>query len=162
MIVIMGAVSQSAFVFAQDESSFNNSGLKIPRFVTLSKDKVFVRTGPGLRYPIKWVYKKQGLPIEIIQEFDTWRKIRDVDGEEGWVHQALLSGRRNALVTAEKGGLMVRKPVTGARPVALLEPKVIFSIEECSGAWCAGSADGFEGWIERKSLWGVYAEEELD
>lgn len=149
-------------VSAQDEDAYNNSGLKIPRFVTLSKDKVFVRSGPGLRYPIKWVFKKQGLPIEIVQEFDTWRKVRDFEGEEGWIHQALLSGKRNAIVKAEKGGLLVRKPVTDARPVALLEDKVLFDIDQCSGAWCAGEADGFKGWIERKSLWGVYADEELD
>lgn len=162
MVLIMGVFIHSVPALAVEPDAYNNTGLKIPRFVSLSKNKVFVRTGPGLRYPIKWVFKKQGLPIEIIQEFDTWRKIRDVDGDEGWVHQALLTGKRNALVIAEKGGLLVRKPVTDARPVALLEPKVLFYIEECSGAWCLGETDGFEGWIERKSLWGVYENEELD
>ena len=76
---------------AQDEL-YDNSGLPIPRFVTLRSDKVFVRTGPGVRYPIKWVFQKENLPVEVIQEFDTWRQIRDRDGEEGWIHQSLLSG----------------------------------------------------------------------
>ena len=57
--------------------------MPIPRFVSLRSDKVFARTGPALRYPIKWVYVRSGMPIEIIQEFDTWRKVRDIKGEEG-------------------------------------------------------------------------------
>jgi SH3-like domain-containing protein len=162
MVLVLGVSLGVSGTLAQETDPFKSSGLKIPRFVTLAKDKVFLRTGPGLRYPIKWVYKRQGLPIEVIQEFDTWRKVRDIEGDEGWVHQALLSGRRNAVVTEEKGALLVRKPVTGARPVALLEPDVVITLEHCSGAWCSGSADGFDGWIERKSLWGVYEDEELD
>ena len=75
----------------------SSSGLPIPRFVSLSADKVFVRTGPALRYPIKWVYQRENMPVEIIQEFDTWRKIRDMDGDDGWVHQSLLSARTPAI-----------------------------------------------------------------
>ena len=147
---------------ALDESAYNNSGLSIPRFVSLKSDKVFVRTGPALRYPIKWVFIKEGLPVEIVQEFDTWRKIRDLDGEEGWVHQSLISGTRNALVIREKGGVLVRKPTFGARVLAMLEPKVIVSLGQCSGAWCAVEAGDYKGWMTRKSLWGVYQDEELD
>lgn len=147
---------------ALDESAYNNSGLPLPRFVSLRSDKVFVRTGPALRYPIKWIFTKEGLPVEIIQEFDTWRKIRDLDAQEGWVHQSLLSGKRTALVTAEKGALLVRKPVTNARPVVLLEPNVTVALSQCSGGWCVAESEGYKGWIEKKSLWGVYADEELD
>ena len=68
--------------------------MPIPRFVSMRGDQVFARTGPGTRYPIKWVFQRKNLPVEIVQEFDTWRKIRDIDGEEGWVHQSLLSGKR--------------------------------------------------------------------
>ena len=135
---------------ADSKDVFNNSGLEIPRFVSLKDSKVFVRSGPGLRYPIKWVFKKEGLPVEIVQEFDTWRKIRDNEGEEGWVHQTLLSGSRKALIAEEKGAILVRKPVTGAKPVAVLEPNVLIALTQCSGAWCSGEANGFKGWIEKK------------
>lgn len=144
------------------EDVFNQSGLPIPRFVSLRSNKVFVRTGPALRYPIKWIYVKEGLPIEIIQEFDTWRKIRDLEGEEGWIHQSLLSGKRKALVNTEKDAYLFRKPVNEAKHVAMLEPRVIVGLKECSGAWCSIEVSGFKGWIEKKSLWGVYEAEELD
>lgn len=162
VLILMGVLSNVSMAQAQESTAFNNSGLPIPRFVTISSDKVFVRTGPAVRYPIKWVFIKDGLPVEIMQEFDTWRKIRDQDGQEGWIHQSLLSGKRNALVIGEENAILTRKPVTDARPVAMLEPKVLVGVKECSGAWCLVATDGYEGWIERKSLWGIYADEELD
>ncbi len=149
-------------VYAQGQEVFNQSGLPIPRFVSLRSDKVFVRTGPALRYPIKWIFTKENLPVEVVQEFDTWRKIRDNEGAEGWIHQSLLSGKRFAIVTAEKGAYLMRKPVSDARPVVMLEPKVVIALESCSGAWCSAETNGFKGWIEKKLLWGVYDDEELD
>ncbi len=148
--------------FAVDGSAYDNSGLPIPRFVSLRSEKVFVRTGPALRYPIKWIFVKEGLPVEVLQEFDTWRKIRDVDGAVGWIHQSLLSGKRNAIVIEKNEAYLVRKPVTGSQRVALLEPNVTVVLEQCSGAWCEVEAHDYEGWIEKKALWGIYEDEELD
>jgi SH3-like domain-containing protein len=151
---------------AQSESlegvAKTSSGLPIPRFVTLAAEKVFVRTGPALRYPIKWVYQRERLPVEIIQEFDTWRKIRDMDGDDGWVHQSLLSGDRSAIVKGE-GNVGVRKEAQAdSRIVAYLEPTVITALEACHGAWCEIKADGYEGFVERKFLWGIYDSEDFD
>ena len=75
------------------------TGLRVPRFVSMNSSKVNVRAGPGTRYPIKWVFQRKTLPVQIIAESDTWRKIRDFEGIEGWVHQRMLSGRRRAVVT---------------------------------------------------------------
>jgi len=74
------------------------SGLPVPRFVSLKASRVNVRIGPGEDYKIAWVFTRPGLPIEIIQEYDTWRRIRDSDGTVGWVFQSLLSGKRTAVV----------------------------------------------------------------
>lgn len=140
----------------------SSSGLPIPRFVSLAADKVFVRTGPALRYPIKWVYQRQNLPVEIVQEFDTWRKIRDMDGDDGWVHQSLLSGDRYAIVKGEVN-LAVRKAATeNSRITSFYEPNVVASVAACKGAWCRIRSDGFEGWAERKFLWGIYDSEDFD
>lgn len=139
-----------------------SSGLPIPRFVSLASDKVFVRTGPALRYPIKWVYSREHMPVEIVQEFDTWRKIRDMDGDDGWIHQSLLSGDRSIVVKGE-GNLPVRKsPAPESRIIAYLEPKVVAMAEECEGAWCRLTSEGYNGWAERKFLWGIYDSEDFD
>ena len=143
---------------------FNNSGLPLPRFISFSSNKVFMRTGPGLRYPIRWIYTKKGLPIEVMQEFDTWRKIRDYEGEEGWVHQSLLSGKRTAIVQTEKNkpAALMKKPDLMAKPVAMIESKVVIPLEECGKDWCKTEIQGFDGWIEKKFIWGVYAGSEFD
>src|SRR5690606_27195122 len=73
------------------------SGLPLPRFVSLKSSRVNMRVGPGVNYAVDWMYLKSGLPMEIIQEYDNWRKVRDADGAEGWINQALLSGRRTGI-----------------------------------------------------------------
>ncbi|MDP7625068.1 MAG: SH3 domain-containing protein, partial [Rhodospirillales bacterium] len=69
------------------------TGKPLPRFVSLRADEVNLRTGPGVRYPVDWVYQRKNLPVEVIAEFGTWRKVRDVQGSQGWIHQSLLSSR---------------------------------------------------------------------
>lgn len=140
----------------------SSSGLPIPRFVSLSSEKVFVRTGPALRYPIKWVYQRESLPVEVIQEFDTWRKIRDMDSDAGWVHQSLLSGERTGVVKGEANLAVRRQPEEGGAIQAYLEPNVVVFIENCQGQWCQVASQGYDGWAERKFLWGIYDTEDFD
>ncbi len=135
------------------------SGLPIPRFVSLKSDKVHLRVGPGKDYPIEWIYTKRGLPVEIIAEYDVWRKIRDHQGTEGWVHQQRLSGRRMAITTAEKQPL--RRAEDAKAPVlAEIEQGVVTRILECDAAWCRIEVSGFRGWTQRTGLWGIYPSEQ--
>ena len=81
----------SGLVFGSPHHSDAESGLPIPRFVSLKDDRVFARAGPGNQYPINWVYLRKGFPVEVVDEFDHWRLIRDVDNVEGWIHSVMLS-----------------------------------------------------------------------
>ncbi len=134
------------------------TGLPIPRYVTLRAKEVNVRAGPGARYPIEWVYQRPNLPVEVIAEFDTWRKIRDSDGVEGWVHQQMLSGRRTVVVIGGER-LLRRRPEPSAPPVARLEPGVVAWLEGCQREWCEIDVAGLDGWIQRAHVWGVRADE---
>lgn len=148
---------------AQDAvPSFRDTALKLPRFAALQGEKTYVRSGPGLKYPIKWIFKKRGLPVEIVQEFDGWRKIRDWEGGEGWVHQSLLSGNRTALIQSDMMVPLRRSASLDARMIARLEPMVVVSIEECTPAWCRVATQGFRGWAQRNFLWGIYEDEEFN
>ncbi len=151
---------------ADKKEVFSSTGLPIPRFVSLSKETTNVRAGPGQQYPIRWAYKKQGLPVEVILEYDHWRKIRDHEGSEGWVYKTLLSGRRTALI---RGTEIVqaydRNPVKyprKAKVVMGLEPFSLVSINTCEGELCFIEVSNLSGWIERNSLWGVYEAEKFD
>jgi SH3-like domain-containing protein len=147
----------SATAAAEDDK---NPQLPVPRFVTLGTDAVNLRTGPGLRYPIKLVITKDGLPVEVIREFDTWRQIRDIDGDEGWVLKTMLSGKR-AVTVKGRVQTLLKDPAEGSGPVARLEPGVIAELKTCRAEWCKISAAGYSGWMKRANLWGVYADEKF-
>jgi SH3-like domain-containing protein len=138
------------------------SGLPIPRFATLKSDEVNVRTGPGPRYPIDWVFKRKGMPVEIVAEFENWRKIRDWQGANGWVYQGLLTGKRSFVVPTKTANLY-RTPALAADVVAKLEPEVTGEIRSCTGEWCRVKVSGgVTGWLERTEIWGVYKSEPIN
>src|SRR5688572_22232209 len=149
-----GAVLAAAEADAPDEQVAGKpDGLPLPRFVSLRADSVNLRVGPSARYPIEWIYVRRDLPVEIIAEFDTWRRIRDPAGTEGWVHSSMLSGRRTAVVTGDIRPLLrtMEKADVKADLVASLEPGVVVSIERCpqgAGA-CRVEVDGLDGWLSR-------------
>lgn len=171
-ILVVAIGLSSAPAIAQSDSGsaavkVGSSGLPIPRFVSLKSARVNLRVGPGTSYAVDWMYLKAGLPVEIIQEFDNWRRIRDVDGTEGWVNQALLSGTRTAIVSPWLQGKETTLPVfasrdINARRVADVEPGVTGQVKECDGAWCLMRFGTHEGWIEQGMIWGVYPGEVFD
>lgn len=160
MTVLAGGIGISQA--GEAPPAFRSTAFPLPRFVSLSSDEVFVRSGPGSRYPVKWVYRKKGLPVEVILEYEVWRKIKDPDGETGWVHQSLISGKRTAIITgAEKVGLF-QKPKDDGYKTAMLEPRVVTDVEVCEEKWCRVSISGYKGWVPKTNLWGVYDKETID
>jgi SH3-like domain-containing protein len=140
------------------------SGLPLPRFVSLKAEKVNVRRGPSSDHAVAWVFQRKGMPVEIVAEFENWRRIRDSDGEEGWILQNMLSGKRTAAVAPWRRGqtMSLYQSAGGGGMVARLQADVIGEIEACTGEWCRISAGGYEGWIEQTMLWGVYPGESVD
>lgn len=146
------------------------SGLPVPRFVSLKADQVNLRAGPGRDYPTAWVYKRAGLPLEIVKEFDVWREVRDADGTQGWIIQSLLSSRRTALILPwelKKGekppqAALHKTGSESAAAVAMVEAGVIADILSCDGDWCRVTVDRFRGYIEQNKLWGVYQGERVN
>lgn len=140
-----------------------SSGLPLPRYVSLKTSPINMRAGPGIRYPIEWVYQRASLPVEVIAEFDTWRRIRDPEGIEGWVHQSMLSGARKGLIVGARRTLRASATLTAA-PVAYLDPDVIVDIEHCPAdkAFCEVSVSGITGWLPREYVTGIYLTETID
>ena len=160
-VMILAALAGTA----QAEATGPASGLPVPRFVSLKADKVNMHIGPAKTYEVKWVYQRAGLPVEIIAEFETWRRIRDADGSDGWVYHSLLSGRRTGMVIAKSKDELVpvyEKADVESAVVAKLEPGVIGSVKRCDAGWCSIAGRGFEGWIRQVRLWGVYPNEKVE
>lgn len=136
------------------------SGLILPRFVSLATDKAYMRTGPGQRYPILWVYRLEDWPFEVTAEYGPWRKLSDPDGVVGWMHVNLLSGRRTGVITGEVRTLYDRAD-RDSRPVLRAEPGVIVTVEQCEDAWCQVRMAGRKAWLPRDHFWGTYKGERI-
>lgn len=137
------------------------SGLPLPRFVSIQGDKVNLRTGPGVRYPVAWVFVRANLPVLVTLEFENWRKVRDLDGAEGWVHRSLLTGRRHAVVTGQLR-LLHREPRPDSPAILRAEPGVIGRLLACREGWCRMEIDEVTGWLRKAHLFGALAGERFE
>lgn len=157
--VILPAAAQEDNVTKQGRVS----GLSIPRFVSLRTDPVNMRTGPGIRYPVTWVYQRRTLPVEVTDEFDTWRRVRDPDGAEGWVHQSMLSGQRTGVFNGPVSPLYKGSTLSSA-VIAQVSPGVLLTVDRCPRQvdFCLVEVGDKKGWLKRGLFWGLYEDEIIE
>ena len=161
------ALFMSPAVAAETERVSATSGLPTPRFASIKSERVNVRAGPTRDTDINWVYTRAGLPVEIIDEYYNWRRIRDSQGSEGWVLHSMLSGKRTGLVVPAAKGVddfvAIRASADLKSSVtARLQSGVLATVKHCDGRWCRITGAGFDGWIEQPRLWGVYRDEKVE
>ena len=103
-------------------SVWAKSTSETPYYASIKADEANVRTGPSIRYPIQWIYKKENWPVKVTATFERWRKINDIDGEAGWMHESLLTGRRNAIIQSNGVQEIYRLPILTSAVVMALQP----------------------------------------
>lgn len=140
-------------------NAFASEKLPVPRFVSIKSSEVNVRAGPNTRYPLKFVIIKKNEPVEVIAEFEQWRKIRDRFGDDGWVHESMLGGKRHAVVKSAQNEPIYDDPNINSEKLVILESGVYVDILKCSEDWCRVKIADFKGWIDKRLLWGVYTNE---
>lgn len=133
--------------------------ISLPRFGVLRFTAVNMRTGPGTRYPITWVYRRTNLPVEVISLFDTWYRIRDYEGTEGWVHKTQIKMQRRGMITGNKPHDIHASADANAAVTAHLMPNVLFNIQSCTKDWCLTRGDDFKGYLRKDEFFGAYANE---
>ena len=134
------------------------TNLPIPRFVSLKAEEGNVRRGPSLSHRIDWVFTRRNMPLEITGEYGHWRRVRDRDGQGGWVHYSLLSGVRHVIVEQDMTPLLI-KPDPESPVNAMAESGVIARLESCGLYWCRIAAGGNRGWVEKRKIWGIRPDE---
>ncbi|MBP5343581.1 MAG: hypothetical protein J6Y85_00685 [Alphaproteobacteria bacterium] len=127
-------------------------------FASLKVDKVNLRTGPGERFPIQWVYQEKHYPVEVLDSFDIWRQIREQDGTIGWVNEKMLSKERYVVIQEEEK--LLDAPSVSGRVIAYVQPGVIAKIHSCpSGDFCrlrfVYEDKKIEGWFPKRFVWGL-------
>jgi SH3-like domain-containing protein len=133
--------------------------LPVPRYVSIKFDEINARTGPEKDCPIEWVFIKKGEPVEVVAEYDQWRKIRDMHDEGGWVHSSVISGKRSIIFVANNTMPLLDAPGKYDQIVAKIAPQLRCDLLKCEQEWCKVSCKSYKGWIARKFLWGVYPDE---
>jgi SH3-like domain-containing protein len=134
---------------------------KPPYFASIAADRARMRTGPGKQYPANWLYKREDLPIKVIDIYGEWRKIEDPDGTQGWMQVNLLSDTRTAMV---KGAVLPMRDVPrfNGRINWRAAPGVVGRISRCSNGWCYFDVRGRGGYVEQSHIWGVDQNEVLN
>lgn len=155
------AMAQSPAAAAVESRRGPETGLPLPRFVSLRTSEGRARRGPNRSHRIDWVFARRDMPLRVTAEFENWRRVEDHEGQGGWMHHALLSGVRTVLVM-EDMATMRSQPHPGAIEVAYLQAGVVARVLRCAPGWCRLGVDGHRGWVERSALWGVEAHEFLD
>lgn len=141
------------------------TGMQVPRFVTIKARDTNMRSGPGIEYPIKMNYKCAMLPVEILSECDSWRRVRDINGNEGWIHEAMLNSKRYVQIMRSKKlsqddeeELLFRLPNDRSNVIAKIQSEALGKLIRCQSDWCNVSfGKTYKGWIHKSKLWGVYS-----
>ncbi len=149
-IILISAITTTCL------ADFSKKKLPIPRFVTIKFNEVNARTGPAIDCPIKWIFIKKQEPVEIIAEYEQWRKVQDIDGEGGWIHLSALSSKRSVILISDKIVPIISKPGKSQNIIAKLEPGIRCDLIKCEDQWCQIACQSYKGWIAKNLLWGVY------
>jgi SH3-like domain-containing protein len=135
--------------------------VKLPYFASMKGETTNMREGPGEDSRVKWVYHRKGLPVEVIASFEVWRRVRDMDGEIGWIHVALLSRERMAVVKGAAEVPVRDRADAKSDVLAEAEPGAVGRLEHCGLEACEVKFDGAKGWIDRNRLWGMHGGEQF-
>ena len=121
-------------------------------YLMLKNSKVNVRMGPGLDYPVKFIYKKKNLPLKVIDKKENFRKVIDHKKNSGWIHISQLKKVNSIIVLSDR--ILFKKPTFNSRPIAKIESGRLFFLEKCKKNWCQVSSQNYSGWINIDNVWG--------
>ena len=136
------------FTFFQFSSFANEE-----KFLSLKKNKVNVRYGPGFDFPVKYIYKKINLPIKQIDKKENFRRIIDYKKNSGWIHISQL--KKVNSVISEEDKILFKKPTIFSKPIAIIKKGRLLVIKKCENKWCKVKTEIFIGWVDKKNLWGA-------
>lgn len=157
----LAAAALIAAPLAATEFADGTTDLPKPRFVSIKRGSAMMRTGPGDRFPIKWEYRRAGLPMEVLKEYFIWRQVRDPSGEIGWMQKGLFVGQRTGVVK-DQVRLLYVAPDVSSRVAWRIAPGALVTITLCEDMWCRVSKDGKSGYILRTEFWGTYNREKIE
>ena len=131
------------------------TGLEIPRYVSLKSNDANIRVGPSKNYPIEIKYIKKNYPLKVLEEYEEWRKVEDFKNNIGWIHKSLISGTRTGIIlSSDNKAIRLLNTLNGNVIGEIGEGNIVY-LEKCKIDLCLVVAENFKGWMNKKYIWGV-------
>ena len=131
------------------------TGLEIPRYVSLKSNDANIRVGPSKNYPIEIKYIKKNYPLKVLEEYEEWRKVEDYNKNTGWIHRSLITGNRTGIVISKNNKNIELLNTLGGSVIGEIGKDNIINLQKCKIDWCLVSTGSFKGWMDKKYIWGV-------
>jgi len=114
-----------------------------------------LRSGPGISYEKSWGVFKY-MPFRKLSYKSNWYKVRDVDGDDHWIHRKLVTDKYDCAVVKVDTANIRKGPGTNYQK-KYLTPVIkydSFKVLKRKGQWVKVMDEfGDNGWIFRKLLW---------
>ena len=155
MQIIIVFISIIFFYQVSNANIGNETGLEIPRYVSLKSNDANIRVGPSKNYPIEIKYIKKNYPLKVLEEYEDWRKVEDFKKNIGWIHKSLISGNRTAIVLSNDNKTIKLLNTLEGNIIGEIGKGNIVFLEKCKIDWCLVSLGNYKGWLDKKFIWGV-------
>ena len=151
----------SIIIFSQESNADigKETGLEIPRYVSLKSNDANIRVGPSKNYPIEIKFIKKNYPLKVLEEYEDWRKVEDFQKNYGWIHKSLISGTRTGIVLSNDNKTIKLLNTTDGNVIGEIGKGNIVFLEKCKIDWCLVSFGDYRGWIDKKNIWGIKEKE---
>ena len=155
MQFILVFISIIIFSKVSNADTGKETGLEIPRYVSLKSNDANIRVGPSMNYPIEIKYILKNYPLKVLEEFEDWRKVEDFKNNIGWIHKSLISGSRTGIVLSKDNKNIELLNTLGGKVIGEIGKGNIIILEKCKIDWCLISRGNFRGWMDKKHIWGI-------
>ncbi len=128
-------------------------------YLSVVVKKANVRMSPDDSAEVLWQVWKY-MPVEIIAYRGDWRKIRDLDGDKGWMHKSMLGEIPTVMVKRQDAKL---RKTRGGKVVWILDRGFAMRVFSIRGRWIEVSdLDEASGWIRVRDVWGFTTKQALE
>jgi len=159
MQIVIAFILIIIFSQASNADIGKETGLEIPRYVSLKSNDANIRVGPSKNYPIEIKYIKKNYPLKVLEEYEEWRKVEDFKKNIGWIHKSLISGTRTGIVLSNDDKTIKLLNTLDGDIIGEIGKGNIVFLEKCKTDWCLISSGNYKGWIDKKYIWGVKEKE---
>ena len=159
MQIVIAFISIIIFSHISNADIGKETGLEIPRYVSLKSNDANIRVGPSKNYPIEIKYIKKNYPLKVIEEYEEWRKVEDFKQNSGWIHKSLITGTRTGIILSSDNKTIKLLNTLDGNVIGEIGKGNIVFLEKCKIDWCLVSSGNYKGWIDKKNIWGVKEKE---